>query len=82
MQVKWNNFRNRRFLTSFGMTKLRSCYRAIVLSLNRAYFCFVCNESDFSEVTLKYIMVNQLNWLATSVYPMQRHALISAAKQH
>gem|GEM_PF-1401168 len=32
MQVKWNNFRTRRFLTSLRMTKLRSCYLAFVLS--------------------------------------------------
>ena len=30
-----------------------SCYRAIVLSLNRAYFWLACNERDFSELTQK-----------------------------
>jgi len=28
-----------------------SCYRAIVLSLNRSYFWLACNERKFSEVT-------------------------------
>ena len=28
-----------------------SCFRAIVLSLNRVYFWFACNERDFLEVT-------------------------------
>ncbi len=32
-----------------------SCYRAIVLSLKRAYFWFACNERDFSEVTHFFI---------------------------
>jgi|GEM_PF-1628509 len=32
-------------------TSYTSYYRTIVLSLNRAYFWFACNERDFSEVT-------------------------------
>ncbi len=52
--------RNANFLPILSLYGIFHCklvpsfHRAIVLSLNRAYFWFACNERDFSEVTLKF----------------------------